>query len=815
MDLSQIKTRISCPDYLRSQGISVPSRIPGRMISPLRAGASNPTSFLIQDDHWYDFGSGNGGDVIDLAAQLEFSGDLGKAIHALTLRLGLQITHPTGKWHDAIQDLCNRAAYYHSKLTDTDRDYLHNRGFTDATIDEVMIGHVTDGYLHGRLFLPYFKNDYVCYYATRAMPGSAKPENKYMKAALDESPYYDHIPWGLPTLSRTQHPGLLVISEGYFDALSWYQEGYCVLSAITGRFSKDQLSTVLAACNSFDRVLIIYDNDPVSHAGAGFTQTMAEWLFRNHIRFEVATTKDGVKDVNEYYAPKPGSTERGDLSKLVDDAMPDYEYFAKTLSLEEFTSFIIKMNRNTMFQVLHDLIDKTDYSAETRKSLHRIVEKNPKENTIANEITDRHRLCSVSGVGFYEWMGKVWKKQEDTVINGYVDKALGANFTSNQQIKNITELIKKRVFVEDLQFDKKPILTFQNCTFEIETGKTHPFSPDDYATIIMDYEYNQDAKCPQWDEFIHSVSNDVGEREEILQKIAGYILYPDCWLQKIFILHGPGGNGKSVYTDIIEALYSKRNTSHVEPSGVVESFKLIQMKDSLVNIGNDISSDFTLSNIREMLNKIAGGETIQACYKGKDFIQFNPRCKLIYNCNEIPRVVYTAGLNRRLLYVDFEISFKEFPDPDNPYERQIDKDLKSKLLTELPGIFNWAYAGYLMIERDRGFTEAPEQARNISIMEENANPVITFLNEQNYSGIVWYPTMWDDYLAWCSENGIRHLSKSKFFSTVRTILGTRILWDKKIRADDYDKSTHVNAFNIAPAKNDIPDPVWPATFDKP
>ncbi len=797
MDLSQIKTRISCPDYLRSQGISVPSRIPGRMISPLRAGASNPTSFLLQDDHWYDFGSGNGGDVIDLAAQLEFSGDLGKAIRSLSAKLGLQITHPTGKWHDAIQDLCNRTAYYHQQLTDTDRKYLHDRGFTDATIDEVMIGHVTDGYLRGRLFLPYFKNDYVCYYATRYMQGGALPENKYMKASLDESPYYDHIPWGLPTLSRTQHPGLLVISEGYFDALSWYQEGYCVLSAITGRFSKDQLSTVLAACNSFDRVLIIYDNDPVSHAGAGFTQTMAEWLFKNHIRFEVATTPDGVKDVNDYYAAG------GDLSKLVKDDVSDLEYFSSILTLEEFTTFLLKLNRNTKFYILNELIDKTSYPPDVKKSLHRIIRETPKEDTIAREVIAAHRMCSVKGIGFYEWNGKIWERLDDEVVNGYVDSTLGRNFATNNSVRNITELIKKRVHISNLQFDKHPVLTFQNCTFEIETGKTHPFSPDDYASIIMDYDYNADARCPQWEEFIHSVSNGFGEREAILQKIAGYVLYPDCSLHQIFILHGPGGNGKSVYTNTLKALFGPKNTSSVEPSGLVEAFKLIQIKDSLLNIGSDISSDFTKGDIKEKLLKIACGETIEACFKGKDFVTFEPRCKLIYNCNEIPRVTSIAGLDRRLRYLEFEVSYKDFPDPDNPYERQIDKELEPKLLTELPGIFNWAYKGYLDLRKDKRFPDAPEQAQILGIMEESANPIITFVRDMNYSGVVWRSTVWDDVKEWLAENGHRQMSANRFFPKFRDALGPRLIWDKKIRVPDCDEP--IRAFNIAPAV-DTPDP---------
>ena len=72
--IQEIKKRISCTEYLSQHGIYVKNG--GRCISPLRPGAKNPTSFWVEDDHFYDFGSGIGGDVIDLAAQLNYNGDV-------------------------------------------------------------------------------------------------------------------------------------------------------------------------------------------------------------------------------------------------------------------------------------------------------------------------------------------------------------------------------------------------------------------------------------------------------------------------------------------------------------------------------------------------------------------------------------------------------------------------------------------------------------------------------------------------------------------------------------------------------------------
>ena len=59
-------------------------------MSPLRKDATNPTSFLVEADHWYDFAAARGGDVIDLAAELDHDSNVGAAVRALAEELGIK-----------------------------------------------------------------------------------------------------------------------------------------------------------------------------------------------------------------------------------------------------------------------------------------------------------------------------------------------------------------------------------------------------------------------------------------------------------------------------------------------------------------------------------------------------------------------------------------------------------------------------------------------------------------------------------------------------------------------------------------------------
>ena len=776
--INKIKQRLSCIEYLSRRGVHIKSG--GRCVSPLRPGAKNPTSFYCEEDYWYDFGTASGGDVIDLAAQLQYGGDVGMAIRELANELGIQSENTNSTWKADIQHLCNRTAAYHEALTPDDYRYLSERGLTPEDADRLMIGRVTDGYLKGRLFLPYFKNGAVVYYATRAMPSGSFAENKYMKASNDESPSYQHIPWGLQTLSRRND--ILIISEGYFDALSWEREGYAVLSPITGNFSKTQWPDVISACRMFQKVLVIFDNDAVSHAGDGFTERTARKLFQNRIPFLVAHTPKDIKDVNDYY------TQGGSLQSLIDSAEDGLRYMAAQYTdATELKNFIMSINRYTdstaIASALFQPALEERFATAVLKSIQKSAESAPTESQIVDEIIQKHQLLYVNNVGFYEWNGKVWQFIPDLMAEYYADQLYGKRFATSNRVKAVKNLLKSRTICE-VVFDRNPVLTFQNGTLEIETGNFRDFSQADYCSVIMDYNYDADAKCPQWEKFIEDVTDEEPRRAENLQFIAGYTLVPDCRYQKIFCLLGAGSNGKSVYLEIIQALFGARNVSVVSPTGLTKEFERVKIKDSLLNIGKDVSPDFSTGEIREWLLQISDGTLIQACYKGQTHITFQPRCKLIYSMNKAPVASVIEGLNRRLRFIEFPCSFVDFPDKNNSKQKPKDVNIISKLLDELPGIFNWAYEGYKLLETVGYFTDTPEQDEITRQFEEMSDPVSVFCNDFDFEGEKTRDSIYSDYKDWCEETGHKVMSRERFIPRFKDCMGDRIIEDKQVRRSD-------------------------------
>lgn len=770
-DIATIKSRINCVTLAQRLGLSITQ--PGdRTVSPLRPGAKNPTSFVVDTDFWYDFGAARGGDVIDLYAELQCNGDRGQAIRELATITGTPSTtgRDPAEWYRYTQQLCNQIAYWQTQLTDDDRAYLHSRGLTDDTISELRIGRTEDG----RLSIPYLKNGYVAYYCTRHLPGGAHPESKYRKQPRDG--LCEHIVWGLDTLSR---PGdTLIIAEGAFDAISFWQDGYPVISAITGNFSRDQLPTVIAAARRFQRVLIVYDNDPASHAGEHFTQRNAKLLLQARVPFVVGTVPAPYHDISDYYAANgPGS-----LQPIVASAQDGLQYIVGTFhefqDLERFCYSISRHIKRTALDELFSTISRLErFNDRALKTLYKSCTTAPPENIVADEIIAAHQLIFIHGVGFYEYDHGVWNRRIDGQIRCYADAAYG-EFSTAQRVAAVTKLVADRTLNNNVTFNTKSLWNFVNGTLELDTGVFRDASPNDYCSIQVNYPYDPDATCPNWEHFIETIMDHRPVEMEILQFIPGYVLFQDCPHEKIFVLTGGGSNGKSRYTMILEQLFGPENVTNLVPRDFTQKFDLIRLRDSVLNIAGEIKSN--LATCEEPLKMTASGERLSACYKGKDVIQFTPRSKLLFATNgQLSSGDTSDGLARRLIIVDFPMRFVS--NPTQPNELPVDINLLDKLLPELPGIFNWAYAGYKLLKTVGYFTETANQRQLLQEFRRASNNVLqfweeTFVDADNYPPELSNQQLYSDYRTWCVGVGETALNNIQF--------GIEF---KKVASDRYEK----------------------------
>lgn len=747
-DVAEMKSRMSCVELAQQMGLPI-QKAGDRCRSPFHEGKNN-SSMSVMDEYWYSFSDQMGGDQIDLLAQMQFRGDRGVAIREFAKMTGMDRDFDSEGWKRETKLLESFVEKSHKRFP-LILQYLSTRRITQETAERLKLG-----YDSGRLVIPYLKGEKPYNWISRAL---ANQEPKYLKKPNTD--FTDPAPWGMHTIQRKGDT--LYIAEGAFDAISIEQEGFPVLATMGGYFGSKTMSLVTGICKRFKNIILTFDND---NGGRTFTRDFSKVLIDSRIRFQVAIIPKPYKDISDYYT---AGCAIQDL-ELVDGL----GYMARGITdVEELKLFASRIARFCDPVDIATILDHAiNFSAAQVKAVNRIISSAPSEKTIAEEIVKKTNLICVDQDGFYVWDRMNWKKVPDVTIKQMAHLAYG-NYSTANRCNAVCTLLKSMVD-RQVRFDRNPLLTFSNGTLELETGRFRDADPLDYCSIRLDYPYDPKAKCPQWVKFIDSVTAGRQNDKIMLQQIAGYVLFPDCRFQKIFALIGKGGNGKSVYLDILRKVFGDGNCSNIEPDKLTNEFYPIHLKNSLLNLGTEINADF--SKAESLLKQISAGETIMGCFKGMTHIHFNPRCKLVYACNEMPRASVVKGLDRRMMFVDFPVKFVAEPDPENPLEQKIDIFIYPKLCEELSGVFNWVYAGYKDLMLRGKFIDTEDQERYIQQFKEISNPVMVFCDDHQFEGMMSRDEIYAMYGDWCENTGNRKLSREVFFPRFVEQMGKRIIY---------------------------------------
>lgn len=226
----------------------------------------------------------------------------------------------------------------------------------------------------------------------------------------------------------------------------------------------------------------------------------------------------------------------------------------------------------------------------------------------------------------------------------------------------------------------------QNGVFDMNTMELSTHSADYGFTTVLPYAYDSSALCPTFDSFMKDVSLDRVDIVSTLLEFSGYALSnEDCWLQKALILTGGGANGKSTFTDTINALAGSNNVSAQRLDRLGSPIVNALIENKLLNISDETSTG-AFFNAQDFKELVTGGHmNVKKLYKNQ--YETVNRTKFMVLCNELPTAVDgTHGFFRRLAIVPFHARFDEGVNRDS--------HIKDKLLTELAGIFNLVIRHY-------------------------------------------------------------------------------------------------------------------------
>ena len=320
---------------------------------------------------------------------------------------------------------------------------------------------------------------------------------------------------------------------------------------------------------------------------------------------------------------------------------------------------------------------------------------------------------------------------------------------------------------EDYVLPSNSLIGMKNGVLDIDTGDFYTDKRANPVIIHTPIEYlPQKVSHGQAEKYLQSLGGDEGI--DFFCELLGYALMPSNMIQKLVLLHGPGGDGKSTFLRILEMIYGTRNTSHLSMEDFGERFKVANLNHKIINIGDDLEDGKILHT--SMLKNVTSGEVINAEYKGQDPFEFRPRVKLFFSCNVPPQIYDTSeGMQRRLLVVPFENGYTKNGKANVHILDKIQED------NGLSYLFNKSLEGYRRLSNNHSFSVPKYVQEKTDRYFIDSNPTALFV-EEYLNGDISYivkdlspleetpqQDVYELYISWRKANGhVGNYSKKRF-----------------------------------------------------
>ena len=290
----------------------------------------------------------------------------------------------------------------------------------------------------------------------------------------------------------------------------------------------------------------------------------------------------------------------------------------------------------------------------------------------------------------------------------------------------------------------------------------HPHTPEWFSTVCLPYDYNPQATCDQWLDFLSWMFDRDQASIQFVQEWFGYCLVQDTSLQRFVIVEGPGANGKSVLLETLEALVGKENCSSVALEDFRDRFALSPTVGKLVNIVSEIGDVRHLPEAT--LKAFVAGESMSFDRKFQQPLQVNATARLVFATNRVPEFAdRSEGVWRRLIIL---------PTRQVIAPEQQDPDLPQKLRQELPGIFDWAVQGLGRLRQQRRFTEPEVVIEARQKHREACDPVGAFLAErvvEDPNEKVMTADLMGAYQEWADEREHPYVGANQFGKGIKLL----------------------------------------------
>lgn len=347
------------------------------------------------------------------------------------------------------------------------------------------------------------------------------------------------------------------------------------------------------------------------------------------------------------------------------------------------------------------------------------------------------------------------------------------DYNNNGRIKAVLERLAAidgvRVTAES--FDKKlDLLNLRNGTLDLANFELKSHDSADMITMCFNAEFDPYAECPNFQKYLEEVIPDPDIRTYI-QRAVGYSLLGRPQERAIFLLYGPSGTGKSVFTDVMTELFGEYGGT-APPS----TFKL-KKQDSYYDLHRLRGKRFVSASEmpqkmemdEELVKRLTGGDRINSRDLYQSFVEWEPRCVIWLATNHLPKITSDDdAMWRRVRTVPMKTVIKA--------RKEEVKGFSDVLVQEANGLLNWALDG-LREYRRIGLAEPDVILADIEAYHQDSDTVSSWLNsmveggdlrlvpEQRMSVAELY-ALYDEH---CVSNGDSRYGKQRFAKRLESV----------------------------------------------
>lgn len=313
----------------------------------------------------------------------------------------------------------------------------------------------------------------------------------------------------------------------------------------------------------------------------------------------------------------------------------------------------------------------------------------------------------------------LWADRGEQRLRELGRQALGPAYSRNVHIELCEQARSAAPIQRSVMGTPSGTVAVANGLYHFQSGTVEPLHPEDHALFQAQAEYDPDAECPRFREFIGGVVRE-GDAAT-LQEYAGYTLLH--WAQpykRAMLLLGPQDSGKSTFLNVVKDILGGRDNVSAEnlDSLVNTRWGTANLFGKVANITNELETK-TLESIGLFKTLTGGGDTVSAEFKGKDKFEFEPTAKQLFATNQVPPTKESDdAFYSRWLYASF-------PEPVPPAKQVAGLDEKM-LEEERSGILNWMLEGYERLQDQRGFSNDPMAGRKRERWEAYGNSIKRF-----------------------------------------------------------------------------------------